>query len=256
MRCVVNRRNRILSLLLGAALLVTASCSTIQPLPTQEEIDQAAARVPCIIALPVMTDLKGKDDETDQRAVQQENRNQLMDQELSETIRRNESTGFPAMSTPQPDKRRTFESAANLEKGAAFLDTQLKDALKGSDNVRFISQRQLTSLLPETEMAQVALLSSIGATLKCNAVLVTTLSRYIQRVGGDYGVDTPASAAFSMKLYDTNDGSVIWSATFDETQQSFLSNIMLAHKYGLKWLTVEELVTLGINEKIDQSPYF
>jgi len=188
--------------------------------------------------------------------VQAENRNLLMGQELSETLRRNESTGFPAMSTPQPDTRQGFESAANLEKGAAYLDTQLKDGLKGQDNVRFLSQRQLTSLLPETEMAQVALLSAIGSTLKCNAVMVTTLSRYIQRVGSDYGVDTPASAAFNMKLFDTTDGSVIWSATFDETQQSFLSNVMSAPKYGLKWLTVEELVSLGINEKIEQSPYF
>lgn len=252
----MNKRNQLLSLLLTAVLLTTAACSSRQPLPTQEQIEQAAIQVPCIIALPVMTDLKGDDDGVGRGIGQQENKNLLMDQELSESIRRNESTGFPAVSTPQPDSSQAFKSAANLERGAAYLDTQLKDALKGQDNVRFLSQRQLTSLLPETEMAQVALLSSIGSALKCNAVLVTTLSRYIQRVGGDYGAESPASAAFSLKLFDTTDGSVIWSATFDETQQSFLSNIMSAHKYGLKWLTVEELVTLGIDEKVEQSPYF
>ncbi|MEJ2057647.1 MAG: hypothetical protein P8X39_07395 [Desulfofustis sp.] len=224
----MKNRNQIMSLLLTAALVMTASCSSRQPLPTQEEIEQAAIQVPCIIALPVMTDLKSDDDEVRQGGEQEENKNQLMVQELSETMRRDESTGFPAVSAQQPDKSQAFRSAANLEKGAAYLDTQLKDALKGKDNVRFLSQRQLTSLLPATEMAQVALLSSIGSALKCNAVLVTTLSRYIQRVGGDYGVDSPASAAFSMKLFDTTDGSVIWSATFDETQQSFLSNIMSA----------------------------
>lgn len=252
----MNRRNQTMGLLLTAALVITASCSSRQPLPTQEEIEQAAAQVPCIIALPVMADLKGDDDGAGRGTLQEENKNLLMDQELSETMRRDESTGFPAVSAQQPDKSQAFKTAANLEKGAAYLDTQLKDALKGQDNVRFLSQRQLTSLLPETEMAQVALLSSIGSALKCNAVLVTTLSRFIQRVGGDYGVDSPASAAFSLKLFDTSDGSVIWSATFDETQQSFLSNVMSAHKYGLKWLTVEELVTLGINEKVEQSPYF
>jgi hypothetical protein len=173
-----------------------------------------------------------------------------------ETMRRNDSTGFPVMAPSQPDESLSYRSAANLEKGAAYLDTELKDALKGHDNVRFISQRQLTSLLPETEMAQGALLGQIGSVLKCNAVLITTLSRYVQRIGGDYGVDSPASAAFSMKLFSTSDGSVIWSASFDETQQSLLSNIMSAHKYGLRWLTVEELVELGINEKIEQSPYF
>jgi hypothetical protein len=30
---------------------------------------------------------------------------------------------------------------------------------------------------------------------------------------------------------------------------------MSAHKYGLKWLTVEELATLGVEEKIAQCPY-
>lgn len=252
----MKRWNIIFGLLLTAAFLLTASCSTKQPLPTAEEEQEARSRVPCIIALPVMADFKANDKDQNQGAAQSENNNQLMGQELNETMRRNDSTGFPAMSPAQPGDSLTYQSAANLEKGAAYLDTRLKDALKGHDNVRFISQRQLTSLLPETEMAQGALLGSIGSVLKCNAVLVTSLSRYVQRVGGDYGVDSPASVAFSMKLFDTSDGSVIWSATFDETQQSFLSNVMSAHKYGLKWLTAEELVELGINEKIEQSPYF
>lgn len=256
MRCVVKRWNFKIGLLLSAALLFTASCSTRQSMPTAEEEQEARSRVPCIIALPVMADLKANDADKNQAAVQSENNNQLMGQELNEMMRRDDSTGFPAMSTPQAGDSLTYQSAANLEKGAAYLDTELKDALKGHDNVRFLSQRQLTSLLPETEMAQGALLGSIGSVLKCNAVLVTSLSRYVQRVGGDYGVDSPASVAFALKLFDTSDGSVIWSATFDETQQSFLSNVMSAHKYGLKWLTVEELVELGINEKIEQSPYF
>ena len=253
----MNRRKFFMGLLLIAALLFAASCSTKQPLPTAEEEQEARSRVPCIIALPVMVDLKAsKDDGKNQTVMQSENKNQLMGQELQETMRRNESTGFPLMAPSQSDESLTYQSAANLETGAAYLDARLKDALKGHDNVRFISQRQLTSLLPETEMAQGALLGSIGSVLKCNAVLVTTLSRYVQRVGGEYGVDAPASVAFSMKLFDTADGSVIWSASFDETQQSLLSNIMSAHKYGLKWLTVEELTELGVNEKIEQSPYF
>jgi hypothetical protein len=178
-----------------------------------------------------------------------------MEREHKETIRMIDSTGFPVMAGPQSNDALTYQNAAKLEKGAGFLDEQLKNALKGHDTVRFLSNRQLTSLLPENEMTQAALLRSIYTELKCNAVLVTSLSRYVQRVGGDYGADSPASVAFSMKLYDTSDGSVIWSATFDETQQSLMSNIMSAHKYGLKWLTAEELATLGIDEKVAQCPY-
>ena len=233
-----------------ATAVLLASCSSKQPLPTEEEKQAAKLRVPCIIALPIMTDLKSDDDPTDQSAALH------MELELKETMRRDDNSGFPVGSDPKSSDALTYQTAANLEKGAGYMDQLLKEALKGNNNVRFLSQRQLTSLLPETEIAQAALLKSIRSELKCNAVLVTTLSRYVQRVGGNYGVDSPASAAFSMKLYDTADSSVIWSATFDETQATFMSNVMSAHKYGLKWLTVEELVALGIDEKVAQCPYF
>jgi len=163
---------------------------------------------------------------------------------------------LPVIADVHTDDSMTYEKAAELEKGAEFMDQQLADALKGRDNIRILSQRQLMSLLPKDEVARAALLSKIGSELKCNAVLETTISRYSQRVGGEYGADVPASATFSMKLYNTADASVIWSTTFRETQQSLMSNIMSAHKYGLKWLTVEELLTMGIDEKVEQCPYF
>jgi hypothetical protein len=208
-----------------------------------------------VIALPVMTNLMPGKDAGDQSSSLRAEGSKAMEREHKETIKMIDSTGFPVMAETTSDEALTYQNAAKLEKGAGFLDEQLKNALRGHDTVRFLSNRQLTSLLPENEMTQRALLRSIYTELKCNAVLVTSLSRYVQRVGGDYGVDSPASVAFSMKLFDTSDGSVMWSATFDETQQSFMSNIMSAHKYGLKWLTAEELATLGIEEKIAQCPY-
>lgn len=163
---------------------------------------------------------------------------------------------LPVVADLKSDDSMTYAKAAELEKGASFMDRQIAEAFAGYDNVRLLSQRQLTSLLPENEAAQSALFSRIGNELRCNAVLVTSLSQYTQRVGGEYGADSPASATFTMKLFDTRDGSLIWSSMFNQTQQSLLSNIMSSHHYGLKWLTVEELVTLGIAEKIEQSPYF
>jgi hypothetical protein len=251
----VKRFKKVLVLICTAAALLLASCSGKQPLPTEEEKQAARMKVPCVIALPVITDLRSNKDAGDRSASPRAEGSVAMEREYKETIKMNDSTGFPVMAGPKSDDELTYQNAAKLEKGAEFLDTQLKNALRGHDTVRFLSNRQLTSLLPENEMTQTALLRSIYKELKCNAVLVTSLSRYVQRVGGDYGVDSPASVAFSMKLFDTSDGSLIWSATFDETQQSFMSNIMSAHKYGLKWLTAEELATLGIEEKIAQCPY-
>ena len=238
-----------------ATAVLLASCSAKQPLPTEEEKQAARMKVPCVIALPVIADLRSDKGDGTQSASPRAEGSRAMEREHKETIRMIDSTGFPVMAGPQSSDALTYQNAAKLEKGAGFLDEQLKNALKGHDTVRFLSNRQLTSLLPENEMTQAALLRSIYSELKCNAVLVTSLSRYVQRVGGDYGADSPASVAFSMKLYDTSDGSLIWSATFDETQQSLMSNIMSAHKYGLKWLTAEELATLGIDEKVAQCPY-
>lgn len=180
---------------------------------TEDVRQEARARVPCIIALPVVADVHS-------------------------------------------DASMTYDKAAELEKGAIYMDQQLAEALKGRDNIRFLSQRQLTSLLPEDDAARTALLSRIGSQLNCNAVLETRISKYSQRVGGEYGAESPASVSFSIKLYDASDTSVIWATTYRETQESFLSNITSAHKYGLKWLTVEELVTMGISEKVEQCPYF
>ncbi len=251
----MNRWNVLLVLMVTAFTILLAACSSKQPLPTEEEKQAARMQVPCIIALPVMTDLRSDKGSFDQAGAKGGTGAQAMEREQKETIRMIDSTGFPAMAEAQSDDALTYQNAAKLEKGAGFLDQQIKDALRGHDTVRFLSNRQLTSLLPESEMTQASLLRSIYSELKCNAVLVTTLSRYVERVGGNYGADSPASVAFSMKLFDTSDGSVIWSATFDETQQSLMSNIMSAHKYGLKWLTVEELATLGVEEKIAQCPY-
>ena len=238
-----------------ATAVLLASCSTKQPLPTEEEKQAARMKVPCVIALPVIADLRADNGDGNQPTSPRAEGSLAMEREYKETIKMIDSTGFPVMAGPKADDALTYQNAAKLEKGAGFLDEQLKNALRGHDTVRFLSNRQLTSLLPENEMSQTALLRSIYSELKCNAVLITSLSRYVQRVGGDYGADSPASVAFSMKLFDTSNGSVIWSATFDETQQSFMSNIMSAHKYGLKWLTAEELATLGIEEKIAQCPY-
>ena len=41
-----------------ATAVLLASCSTKQPLPTEEEKQAARMKVPCVIALPVIADLR------------------------------------------------------------------------------------------------------------------------------------------------------------------------------------------------------
>jgi len=192
-----------------------SACGAKQPLPTDQERQEARAQVPCILVLPVETRVNS-------------------------------------------DSSITYTSAAVLEKGAEYMDSILSEVLVGTSNVRVLSNRQLTSLMPSDSGSQLELIKTIGAELKCGAVLMTTLNDYRQRVGGSYGAERPASAAFSMRLVNTGNGRVIWQSMFKETQKSLMSNLMSfdrAESRGFKWITVEELVQQGINEKVEECPY-
>lgn len=202
-------------LVICAALTSFSACGTKQSLPTEEERQEAQAKVPCIIVLPVETSVN-------------------------------------------TDSSITYSDAAVLENGAEFMDSVITEALIGKNNVRVLSNRQLTALIPSDSGSQLKLIRNVGSELKCGAVLMTTLVDYRQRMGGSYGADSPASATFSMRLVNTRDGGVLWQSMFKETQQSLMSNLMSfdkAESRGFKWITVEELVRQGINEKIEECPY-
>ncbi len=195
--------------------VLLSSCATKQPLPTEADRLEAQRRVPCIVVMPVDTVVNS-------------------------------------------DASVTYSNAAELEKGAAFMDSVLAEQMVGRNNVRMLSTRQFMSLIPEQSAEQLDLLKKIGSELKCNAVLTTTLQTYRQRVGGSYGAESPASVAFFFRMLDTRDGKVLWTSTFKETQQTVMSNILAVgtgESRGLKWLTVEELTTLGISEQIKACPY-
>jgi len=165
---------------------------------------------------------------------------------------------LPVETKVNSDSSVTFDNAAVLESGAEFMDSLLAEAVVGKNNVRVLSNRQLTSLIPSDAGTQMQLIRKVGSELKCSAVLMTTLVDYRQREGGSYGAETPASAHFSMRLINTRDGRVLWHSMFKETQQSLMSNLMTfgkAENRGFKWITVEELVRQGIHEKIEECPY-
>lgn len=198
-----------------AVSMLLSACGTKQPLPTDEERQEAHAKVPCIIVLPVETRVN-------------------------------------------TDSSMTYNNAAVLENGADFMDSVIKEELVGKNNVRVLSNRQLTALIPRDSGSQLNLIKNVGSELKCDAVLMTQLVDYRQRVGGSYGADSPASATFTIRLISTRDGHVIWQSMFKETQQSLMSNLMSfdkAESRGFKWITVEELVRQGLNEKIEECPY-
>ena len=152
----------------------------------------------------------------------------------------------------------SYQEAARLEAGARYLNSVLTQLLNGKKNVRVLSNRQLTAVIAENAASPLTMIKKIGTELNCDAVMITTLQDYQQRIGGSFGAEVPASAAFTLRIFDVQDGKTIWSATFKETQQSLLGDLASfskAQSRGFKWLTVEELARQGLAEKLAPCPY-
>ena len=147
----------------------------------------------------------------------------------------------------------------SLRKGAGFIDLTMADIMKDFGNVRVLSASQIESLMDEDNRDNSAdVLGHLGKILHCDAVLLTTVHRYRQRVGSELAIESPASASFQMRLVDVKTRAVLWSADFDETQESLLSNILSFNKAqsrGFKWVTVENLVAQGLKERLAGCPF-
>jgi hypothetical protein len=156
-----------------------------------------------------------------------------------------------------------FEDAASaadeksLNEGAQVMNGLLKEVLTGRPGVRFVTEQSRTGS-HEGAVNKLEAARRIAAQQGCNAILETTLSRYNERVGGDYGVKQPAAVTFAYKLYEVGEGRVLCHGRFDEQQQSVMENLLAlpkAQSRGLIWLTAEELARDGLQERLGQCSY-
>lgn len=146
-----------------------------------------------------------------------------------------------------------------LRDGASYADTILLQELSGNENVRMVMPADLSNYNQDTISGISGIIDSVSNGMSCDAVLVTTMRKFRQRDGGAYAVDEPASASFDMRIFNAETKAVIWAADFNETQESFLSNIFSfgkAQQRGFKWITVEELVAQGMKERLAACPFF
>lgn len=142
------------------------------------------------------------------------------------------------------------------EDGAVYLDSLLPKMLQEAGVSRVVESEQLQ--MSKGTTGDGPLLQQIGRELGCPNILIPSVTRYEQRQGSDMGVDSPAAATFDFQLRDVEKGRVLWTATFNERQQSLSENLLAygkAKKRGFKWITVEELVRQGLQEKLAECPY-
>jgi hypothetical protein len=91
----------------------------------------------------------------------------------------------------------------------------------------------------------------IGKMVFADSVLFGEILSARERVGGEYGAESPASIHLVLSLLDVARRKVIWRAEFQETQKSLTENLFFVFDFftkGAKWLTVKELMDRGIEK--------
>ena len=165
---------------------------------------------------------------------------------------------MPTETPVDTNTRITSNEAKALQAGALFIDGVIADELKDFSGARLLNATMIEGLTTGVTSSNMDLITKIGKELKCDAVLTVNVARFHQREGGEFAADSPASASFTMRLIRISDGAVLWGSSFDETQESLLSNVLSfgkAQTRGFKWITVEELVRQGIHERLASCPY-
>lgn len=165
---------------------------------------------------------------------------------------------LPAGTSVDKDETISYEEAQSLEKGAALATTVIGETLAGNETVRIITSNQLSELVPGISGGVSGTVAALGEKMNCDAVLITTVRKFRQREGGDYSVESPASADVRMVLRHAANYNVLWAADYRETQESFLKNIFSyskMQKRGFKWITVEDLLEQGIKDRLAECPY-
>jgi len=95
---------------------------------------------------------------------------------------------------------------------------------------------------------------ALGRAVKADAVLYGTVSRFRERVGTDYGAREPASVAFKLNLLLPENGKMVWSEAFNQTQRPLSSNLFdwwMFWRAGPHWFTAQELSRLGVEKLMD-----
>ncbi len=106
-------------------------------------------------------------------------------------------------------------------------------------------------------MSPLKMIQEVGNTFGADAVLIGQIYRWRERVGTDFGVESPASVAFDLSLVRPTDGAILWRGNYDKTQKSLFENLFDLNTYiksdGL-WLTAKKLATFGLEKLLAEMP--
>ena len=172
-------------------------------------------------------------------------------------------TSAGATDSQCPVDGRVFMTGKVERDAAGYLTHQTIDLLRRRTDYEILPDRLGDDLLTtlysgrQSTAAAKQLLADKGHNKDADAVLVGFVYRFRQRVGKKYGAESPPSVAFDLHLIRVADSRNIWSAHFNETQESLGDNLFRLGSFfsrGGRWLTAEELADSGLEEIIEKFP--
>jgi hypothetical protein len=170
---------------------------------------------------------------------------------------------LPPVGTPaEPKVKIPYSSSSPSDAKSADQDApellagQLYASMVSLPGWQIIAERETREVAQTISSSnELERLKKIGAAVYADAMISGRILRYRERVGGEMGVKSPASVSFIVDLVDVRRGDVVWSARYDETQQSLSENILNLGEIGqrgIRWLTAEQLMNQGVRRAVGQ----
>lgn len=143
------------------------------------------------------------------------------------------------------------------------LTAQLADLVNNSTDYRATVADRPADLLAAQALGasphlnELQLLIAVGRGYAVDAVLAGYLYRFVDRAGGRYAAESPASVAFGLFLVDVARQRVVWSRHFDETQRALTENLFdlraFIRRRG-RWVSAREMAFSGLEDMIRELP--
>ncbi len=149
----------------------------------------------------------------------------------------------------EPEPRLTADAAR-------ILTAQLYGVLSARPRWRLVPDLAVAEALRGIDASQPLEVRAraLGQATGADAVLYGTVSRFVERVGTDVGVERPASVSFALKVVLTGSGAIVWQRSFDRTQRPLALNLFqwwMFWRAGPRWLRAQELARLGVEELVE-----
>lgn len=165
---------------------------------------------------------------------------------------------LPVVSVAEESEKFTYSQLKNQERGVNVLTEIIHNFFSDYNNITILNDEKVDSFEVDYSASGDVQARLIAKNIRADAVMTINLNRYIERDGGKYSVQQPASVAFDYRLIHAESGQTLCSGVFDETQKSLTDNILsfqTVFKRKLQWITAEELTRDGIAEKFGTCLY-